>query len=362
MNGLALCAGIGGLELGIAAALPDYRTVAYVEREAYAACVLAARMEAGDIPPAPIYSDLRTFDGRPWHGVVDLVSAGYPCQPFSVAGSRSGTDDPRHLWPEVYRIIREVRPRLVFLENVPGHLSMGFGDVLGDLAAAGFNAEWGVFSAAEIGAPHLRKRLFCLAFTDAERERRGRGAGSSSGDNATRKATRREKSADRTKHSGSALADADRESARGLPSGEEEENPRTRVSGQHVADSDRGRLQREREQESSGEQSARRGQLDGRSQIREQQHAAKVPDSRRRGGEGEGGEFGAEEEPARRLSQSGVGRALPYGVSPWLDEPKDLSRVTTGTAYRADRLRALGNAVVPAQAAYAFRQLAERIA
>jgi len=168
MNGLALCAGIGGLELGIAAAVPGYRAACYVEREGYAASVLATRMEAGDLSPAPIYSDLRTFDGRPWRRVVDLVSAGYPCQPFSLAGIRRGSDDPRHLWPHVFRIIREVRPRFVCLENVPGHLSMGFGDVLGDLASEGFNAEWGVFSAASVGAPHLRKRVFILAHSNGQ--------------------------------------------------------------------------------------------------------------------------------------------------------------------------------------------------
>ena len=181
-RGLALCAGVGGLELGISAALPGYRAVCHVENEAYAAAVLAQRMEAGDLPPACVYSDLRTFDGRPWAGVVDLVSAGSPCQPFSVAGTRKGKDDPRHLWPHVMRVVREVGPRVVCLENVRGHLSLGFAQVLGDLASAGFSAEWGVFSAEEVGAPHRRERLFILAHASGadlrdEQERRGGASG-----------------------------------------------------------------------------------------------------------------------------------------------------------------------------------------
>ena len=165
MNGLALCAGIGGLELGLSQAIPGYRTVCHVEKDPYAAAVLATRIEAGDLPCAPVYSDIRSFDGSPWSGVVDLISAGYPCQPFSLAGQRGGDTDTRHVWPEIARVIREVGPRVVFLENVPGHLSLGFSEVLGDLASAGFNAEWGLFSAAEVGAPHLRNRVFVLAYS-----------------------------------------------------------------------------------------------------------------------------------------------------------------------------------------------------
>ena len=169
VNGLALCAGIGGLELGLKLALGDtYRCVCYVEREAFSASVLVARMEDATLDRAPIWDDLSTFDGRPWRGVVDLVSAGYPCQPFSVAGNRAGEADPRHLWPHVRRIIDEVKPSLVFLENVPGHLSLGFDSVLSDLADLGLNAEWCVLGADDVGAPHRRKRLWCLAYRELD--------------------------------------------------------------------------------------------------------------------------------------------------------------------------------------------------
>lgn len=141
IHGLAICSGVGGLELGVGLAAAGYRTVCHVEGEAYAAAVLAARMEDGALAPAPIWSDLRTFDGRPWRGVVDLVTAGYPCQPFSCAGRRAGEGDPRHLWPHVRRVIAETGPALVFCENVADHLSLGFDTVCSEMAGLGYRLE-----------------------------------------------------------------------------------------------------------------------------------------------------------------------------------------------------------------------------
>ncbi|MBO9500775.1 DNA cytosine methyltransferase [Brevundimonas sp. A19_0] len=163
LRGLSLCAGYGGLDLGLHIAEPGYRTVGYVERETHAAAALVARMADQALAPAPIWSDLRSFDGRPWRGRVHIVSAGYPCQPFSLAGKRRGDQDPRHLWPDVARIVDEVRPRFVFLENVEGHVSLGLGDVARDLRGLGYGVKAGLFTAAEAGAPHVRKRLFILA-------------------------------------------------------------------------------------------------------------------------------------------------------------------------------------------------------
>jgi DNA (cytosine-5)-methyltransferase 1 len=165
---LALCAGYGGLELGLAAALEyhgrEHRVAAYVEREAYAAALLAHRMEAGDLAHAPIWSDLCTFDAGRWRGAVDCVAAGFPCQPHSVAGSRKGIDDARWIWPDIARIVLDSGAWLVVLENVPGLLtSGGFGPVLGDLAEMGFDAEWGCLSAASVGASHERERVFIVA-------------------------------------------------------------------------------------------------------------------------------------------------------------------------------------------------------
>jgi len=178
VNVLALCAGIGGLELGIKLACPRSTTVCYVEGEAFSATTLISQMEGDVLDEAPIWSNVKTFDGSKWCGKVDCISGGYPCQPFSVAGKREGEGDPRHLWPDFKRIIGEVRPRIVFFENVPGHLTLGFSSVLRDLRGLGYSVEAGLFSAAEVGAQHLRKRLFIMGYTEhagfhASTKRRG---------------------------------------------------------------------------------------------------------------------------------------------------------------------------------------------
>lgn len=169
--GLALCAGFAGLELGIDIAEPGHRTVCFVERETYPAATLVARMEDKALDNAPVWSDLKTFDGRPWRGKVDLITAGYPCQPFTFSGKRQGAADPRHLWPDVARIIREVEPEWVFCENVEGHLTLGFPEVAGELQEMGFRIKAGLFSAYEVGAGHQRRRLFFLAHANNCHER-----------------------------------------------------------------------------------------------------------------------------------------------------------------------------------------------
>ena len=166
LNGISLCAGAGGLELGIGLAEPGYRTVCYVERDAFAAAVLVARMADQAICDAPVWDDAFTFDGRPWRGRVDILSAGYPCQPFSTAGKRRGGDDPRHLWPAIERIIGECEPRRVFFENVEGHVSLGLADVARALGRLGYRVAAGLFSARECGANHARRRLFIMADAD----------------------------------------------------------------------------------------------------------------------------------------------------------------------------------------------------
>lgn len=171
-NVLALCSGGGGLELGLDLALGCTRTVCQVEREAFAVEHLAAQMEQGILAPAPVWTDLRTFDGKPWRGVVDCVTAGYPCQPFSYRGDRRGESDPRHLWPDVKRVISEVGPSLVFCENVTGHVNLGAEAVFRDLQDLGFRIAAGLFTAAEVGAPHKRERLYILADATSNRPQR----------------------------------------------------------------------------------------------------------------------------------------------------------------------------------------------
>jgi DNA (cytosine-5)-methyltransferase 1 len=168
LNELALFAGAGGGILG--GKLLGWRTVCAVERDAYAAAVLAQRQNDGLLKPFPIWSDVTTFDGLPWRGRIDVVSGGFPCQDISSQGCGDGLDGERSgLWTEMGRIIRQVRPYIVFVENSPMLTSRGLGTVLGDLAEMGFNAEWGVLGAHHVGGPHERLRIWIVAHSDGNR-------------------------------------------------------------------------------------------------------------------------------------------------------------------------------------------------
>jgi DNA (cytosine-5)-methyltransferase 1 len=169
LNGLALCAGVGGLERGIKSVLPGSTTVCYVEGETYCASVLASKMEAGSLPKAPIWSNVRTFDGKPWREKVSFISGGFPCQPYSRAGKQLADKDPRDLWPDFARIIGEVRPHFIFLENVPNVVKWALPRVLKDLSQMGYDAAWCVVEASEVGAPHKRARWFLFAYANCER-------------------------------------------------------------------------------------------------------------------------------------------------------------------------------------------------
>lgn len=160
---IGLCAGYGGIELGLKRVIPNLRSVALCEIEAFACANLVAKMEAGLMEPAPIWTDLKSFPWKSFRDRVDILTGGYPCQPFSAAGKRLGTEDPRHLWPYIASGIRVLRPKLCFFENVEGHISLGLREVIGELESMGYKVSWGIFSAREVGAPHQRKRVFILA-------------------------------------------------------------------------------------------------------------------------------------------------------------------------------------------------------
>ncbi len=166
---MSLCSGVGGIELGFKLAVPSSRAICYIENEAFACGILKARMQDKILDQAPIWTDLRTFDGKPWRGKVDCLTGGYPCQPFSVAGKKLGEKDPRHLWPEIKRLISEIEPPICFFENVGGHLRLGFEQVANDLSELGYKVKAGLFTAQEVGAPHKRERLFILAYSDSVR-------------------------------------------------------------------------------------------------------------------------------------------------------------------------------------------------
>lgn len=170
MNELALfCGVLGG---GLGSRLLDTQVVCAVENEPYCIEVLLRRMEDGSLPSFPVWDDIKTFDGEPFRGVVDIISAGFPCQPWSVAGPRKGTEDERNLWPDTCRVIGEVRPGRLLLENVPGIVGY-LPTVFRDLALLGYDAKSGTISAAEAGAPHTRNRWWCMAHSNdnAETER-----------------------------------------------------------------------------------------------------------------------------------------------------------------------------------------------
>lgn len=162
MNELALFAGAGGGILG--GHLLGWRTICAVEWDAYAASVLCARQNDGLLPPFPIWDDVQTFDGKPWRGIVDVVSGGFPCQDISAAGKGAGiTGERSGMWLHMARIVGEIQPSFVYVENSPMLCSRGLGTVLGDLAALGYDARWGVLGAADVGAPHQRDRIWISA-------------------------------------------------------------------------------------------------------------------------------------------------------------------------------------------------------
>ena len=169
MDYLSLFTGAGGGDLAMQHLL-GFRCLGYVEIDHYCQEVIKQRIADGLLDPAPIFGDIRRFisDGyaASYTGLVDVVSGGFPCQPFSVAGKRAGADDPRNMWPATIGCIRIIRPRFAFLENVPGLLNSGyFGRIIGDLAEAGYDARWCVLSAADCGAIHLRARLWIVAYS-----------------------------------------------------------------------------------------------------------------------------------------------------------------------------------------------------
>jgi DNA (cytosine-5)-methyltransferase 1 len=158
----SLFSGIGGLDLGLERS--GMEVIWQSEIDPYASKVLAKHW-----PKVPNYGDIKTIN---WGNIVrpDVICGGYPCQPFSTAGKRNGANDSRHLWPWVREAISELRPRYAILENVRGHITLGLSEVLGDLASIGYDAEWQIVSANSVGAPHLRERIIILAYPNSGRQ------------------------------------------------------------------------------------------------------------------------------------------------------------------------------------------------
>jgi site-specific DNA-cytosine methylase len=176
LTSISIGPGIRGIERGVER-VTRLRYLAYVEIEAFIIENLVAQMEFGVLDPAVIWSDAKTCNWEIFRGIVDVIFAGYPCQPFSTAGQRKGVLDPRHLYPYIERAIRIIRPRICFFENVRGHVTCGLAEVIASLEGLGYRVHWGIYSAEETGATHKRERVFILAVANAEStgERGGKG-------------------------------------------------------------------------------------------------------------------------------------------------------------------------------------------
>lgn len=341
---MALFAGAGGGILG--GYLLGWETVCAVEIDPYAAGILVARQNDGILPSFPVWDDIRTFDGRPWRGIVNVVSGGFPCVDISVAGKGAGIDGERSgLWREMARVVREVGPEYVFVENSPMLLTARrrvalliqvvvslFGRIrlrtiidlrsrpdilriLGDLAEIGYDAEWCVLGADDAGAPHIRKRIWILAHAQRVWRRK------STGDTCQKRKPLRETV---RKESSSRVGSG----CKNVPNAQGE-----RLEGAEPA---RGAC-------ANGLPAELREAIADTTEFRR--------DARRKGD--------AEKEPQRRESDRG-GQGDGYGTTSWWSTEPDVGRVVDGVAARVDRLKAIGNGQVPAVAALAWRVLTNR--
>ena len=328
---LSLCAGYDGIGIGLERVLPNLRAIAYVEIEAFAIANLVSKMESEQLDAAPIYSDVKTFPYKEFCGRVDILSGGFPCQPFSNAGVKKGVEDPRHLYPHFSRGIEECKPRIVFLENVEGIISSKTAEgesvlhyVLKDLERLGYQAEAGIFSASEIGFPHQRKRVFILGQKMVE--------SNDNGHNENRKRNEEER----------------------------------RISEEHRSEVCGGLSNRTSNElsDTNGKGLQRHTRNDTERQVSNStESSSKLGNSNR--ADEQSCELRQRETQYRRTSTWDVQSvARPNEQQHEWEEPRvkpKLGRTTNGTDSRVDRLRLLGNGVVPQVATKAFVTLFNRL-
>ena len=313
---LSLCTGYGGIERGLELAGFEHRTIAYVEIEAFAIANLVTKAQSGQLAPAPVWTDLKTLPVECFRDRVSVITGGYPCQPFSSAGKRAGKDDPRHLWPYIRDIIQAVRPVRVFFENVEGHISLGLSSVLSDLEEDGFRTTWGIFSAREVGAPHQRKRVYIMADSTSDDARTN---------------LRNVESEDGTE---------------GRPKVKKQKGSRqSRDSSEDVAHSDNGQRELQNKEIRAGRDTI----IDGSYQLA-------YSESQRVQGLWASGQ---QEPCAHGQEKISMREGEGSREAQWPVEP-GLGRVVDGCADRVDRIRLLGNGVVPQTAAKAWRVLNDR--
>ena len=340
LNELALFAGAGGGILG--GHLLGWRTVCAVEWEPYPASVLCARQNEGILPPFPIWDDVCSFDGHPWRGIVDVISGGFPCQDISAAGKGAGIDGERSgMWREMARIICEVRPRFVFVENSPMLTSRGLGAVLGDLAAMGFDAKWGVLGADDIGANHQRDRIWIRA--------EQMGYAYNHGQNATEICTSFAQRSDSS-------STRKEQTCQSEGSGEQyEELANSGNKGIWSCSGGDGREFNRKNSTGCDNQIGSRANVELAQTGKPQNLEEKIPNTPTVGSQRQGKH---EQSINSKTSRKGKADDLIYGRSSdfWAVEP-NVGRVVNGVAARVDRLKAIGNGQVPLCAATAWRIL-----
>ena len=385
MNELALFAGAGGGILG--GHLLGWRTVCAVEWDAYAASVLVQRQNDGCLPPFPIWDDVQTFDGRPWRGRVDVISGGFPCQDISAAGKGAGIDGERSsMWGQMARIVGEVRPRFVFVENSPMLVGRGLARVLGDLASLGYDAKWGVLGAHHVAAPHKRDRIWIVGNSDskgkpvepfhdeapqlqenvAESEnkrfmRRQRVQGDDASKGKSRTGERR------GSRGNARLQDVADSHGSGSRENFKPSELRTERAFQSPGDSGeadqakRGEKQKRAEAISDANSSGLQGRLQNgiankkRRQKQSQEPVAECGVERKR-----------DRDMPRWSAESDLGRELPDGMANRVDingadTQRGISRVGKDIPYRIGRLKCIGNGQVPQCAALAWEILSKDI-
>lgn len=313
---LSLCTGYGGLELGLAKALDTTLDVLAVEVETCAQAVICKNAaKETQVVTKVLWPDIKTFPAKKFRGCFDFVLSGYPCQGESVAGKRQGKADPRWLWPHIERIIKTVEPIWFFGENVSGHLSLGFPTVYRSLRNLGYKVEAGLFTAEEVGAPHKRERLFILANNEASGFK---------GSNLSIRQSQRQKQTSVNIMWISELADIAFLAKR-------EQNNKTRPN-----------TRQNTRQDTCGRSKQMWPSRPGQPQY-EWEEPRVVDNTQHR-----------RHKPKKRQIQTGRD-----GVE-YTNEGQTqsrLGRAVNGTSSRVDRLRLLGNGVVPQQAELAFREL-----
>jgi DNA (cytosine-5)-methyltransferase 1 len=324
---ISFCSGYAGIERGLDLVGINHRVIAYVEIEAFAIANLVSKMESGQLDPAPIYTDLKTFPGHLFRDCVDIITGGYPCQPFSAAGKRLGEKDPRHLWPYIREHIHTIQPARVFLENVEGHISMGLSSVISDLEEDGYGATWGIFSAREVGAPHQRKRVYILADCKGQLGKWSKSERAGAGQPEKEVGDRGSVVADcnGVRCDWGALSNGDSERSLEVEALEGSEQPLVRSEAEGCSGDSGGELADTESQRVQG---------------------------LRASGEQEPGAYGETELPVRQGQR-------PQQAN-WEPEPR-VGRVVDGCADRVDRIRLLGNGVVPQTAAKAWQVLSSRL-